>query len=255
MPQILPARRSRVNNVFVQLSAFGVLFAPAFDDGGRLKMRRTQPIADPAIAATLTPGAIALLRDTGLFVLDLDRKDGVDGVRWYEREIGALPEVATVSTPRGGLHVWFQGEAKGSNDRIAPGVDVTGNNGNAPVPGAWTRGGGYRLLTGVFTIATPPKRLRELLVEAPPPAPTQLKVAAPQAWASTALRRFSAEILTSRYPETVLNRLAFLAGTRDAFDEEIACETLVDAAMGRGISYARAWSCATRAFTAGRSKR
>lgn len=228
---------------------------PAYDDGGRLKMRRAPATRDHAAAARWRPGAITLLVGAGIWVLDLDRKNGVDGVAWYEREIGAVPERAAVETPRGGLHVYFSGEAAGSTDKLARGVDVIGSRGNTPAPGSETRDGPYRALSPRFAIAKPPTRLMEALATTQRESPRISKpLADPAAWSRVALSRFAREIEASRYPDATLNRLAFLAGTREAFIEDDTLDTLVEAAVMRGIGYARAWTTAARAFEAGRRK-
>jgi len=70
-------------------------------------------------------------RASGLVVLDLDRKDGVDGVA----QLAALadehgqpwPATFTVSTPSGGLHLYFAAPAWTVVNTIkvlAPGIDV-----------------------------------------------------------------------------------------------------------------------------------
>ncbi|MFC0340770.1 phage/plasmid primase, P4 family [Paracoccus niistensis] len=76
----------------------------------------------------------------GIFVLDLDCKDGVDGVAWLrsmEARHGALPKTVRAQSPTGGLHIWFaypDFEVRNSASALAPGVDIRGEGGMVVVP-------------------------------------------------------------------------------------------------------------------------
>lgn len=71
---------------------------------------------------------------TGFFVLDIDAKPGsANGFDWLaemEEKHGPLPETARVTTPNGGLHVYFQ-HVEGVRNRgaLGAGVDVRGDGG------------------------------------------------------------------------------------------------------------------------------
>jgi hypothetical protein len=72
---------------------------------------------------------------SGLVVIDIDRKNGVDGetslVR-LEAELGDLPQTVTATTPSGGRHIFFRTdiEVRPRAGRVgailSPGVDVRG---------------------------------------------------------------------------------------------------------------------------------
>lgn len=71
---------------------------------------------------------------TGVFVLDIDNKPGgANGFDWLEEmeaEHGALPETARVTTPNGGLHIYFNYVA-GTRNRgaLGGGVDIRSEGG------------------------------------------------------------------------------------------------------------------------------
>ena len=73
---------------------------------------------------------------SGHFVVDLDRKDGKDGVAAFSelaKPHGGSPTFA-VKTPTGGYHLWFRGQASNSTSRLATGVDVRGRSGYVVMP-------------------------------------------------------------------------------------------------------------------------
>jgi hypothetical protein len=74
---------------------------------------------------------------TGLVVLDLDAPLGLESLLDLERDHGPLPTTATVETPSGGEHRYFQhprGVVPCSAGAIAPGVDIRGDGGFVVVP-------------------------------------------------------------------------------------------------------------------------
>jgi len=227
-----------------------------------MQWTRDKATLDPEQADVSTrgsPGAIGMLK-AGVFVLDLDRKNGVDGVDWYQRNIGEIPVCASVETPRNGIHIWFSRSdfsARSSSDAIHPGVDVVGASGAAVVPLSRTRNGVYRPVAEVFTFAKPPSSLMAALTRVNRPTlvskRTQAeKIRNPSAWSQATLKAFAKQLRESRYPETELNRLSFLVGARPAIDESDALGMLVETAVSMGVSYGRAVSIFARAVEAGR---
>lgn len=90
-------------------------------------------------------------KPSGISILDLDRKNGKDGVAALEA-MGLHPEaVVEVRTPSGGWHLIFRHRdgLKSSVDQIAPGADVRGEGGYIIAPGAvMADGTSYRLDRG-----------------------------------------------------------------------------------------------------------
>jgi hypothetical protein len=83
----------------------------------------------------------------GVAVLDLDAKDGKDGIA-AAQALGLNPDTASdfvVRTPSGGLHLYFQYRdgLRVSASEIAPGIDVRGEGGYVVAPGAVSVRGAY----------------------------------------------------------------------------------------------------------------
>jgi Bifunctional DNA primase/polymerase, N-terminal len=78
---------------------------------------------------------------SGLVVVDLDVKDGIDGIGNWKRHIDGkhVPATYSVRTPSGGLHHWFrdpEGKYRNSAGLIAPGVDIRAVGGFVVAPGS-----------------------------------------------------------------------------------------------------------------------
>lgn len=84
-------------------------------------------------------------RPNRLVVLDLDRKNGIDGIAALvaaaDTASGPVPDTLTVATPHGGRHLYYRlppgrtiGSTSGGTSGLGPGIDTRG-------PGA--RFGGY----------------------------------------------------------------------------------------------------------------
>ncbi|WP_419994763.1 bifunctional DNA primase/polymerase [Streptomyces boninensis] len=116
-----------------------------------------------------------------LIGLDLDRKNGVDGVAELNRlalELRiTIPPTVAVCTPSGGLHLWFTGPAgvtvSNSASKVAPGIDVRGTAGYLVGPGSRGRSGEYVVhpKLGAPTVHPIPDELLALLMPPPRPAP------------------------------------------------------------------------------------
>lgn len=113
-----------------------------------------------------------------LIGLDLDRKNGLDGVAELNRlaaEYGfTIPRTVTVCTPSGGFHLWFTGPASttvpNSVSRIAPGIDIRGTRGYLVGPGSRGKTGEYSIHPGITepTVHPIPEHLLKLLTPPPP---------------------------------------------------------------------------------------
>lgn len=165
-----------------------------------------------------------------LLGVDLDRKNGVDGVASLlalaEQHGFTVPETAVIATPSGGEHRWFIGPAgapvRNSASKLGPGVDVRGYGGYLVGPGSWTPKGIYRFAE-LRPAAELPDGLLALML--PPVRPARVYVPGPRRGAAlVALVKFVLEA-----PEGELNNRLYWAACR-------ACETGVDAnAVGRAL--------------------
>ncbi len=105
--------------------------------------------------------AICTGKASGLVVLDVDGDDGAESLRQLERERGELPRTASVKTPRGGQHFYFQhpgGEVRNSTGKLGCGLDVRGDGGYVVAPPS----PGY-LHDEVAPVAAPPEWLVGLM--------------------------------------------------------------------------------------------
>lgn len=86
---------------------------------------------------------------SGIAVLDLDRKNGKDGVAALEA-MGLDPmslSPVNVETPSGGLHIYFRhrpGLRGDSSGKLGPGIDIKADGGFVFAPGAVKEAGIYR---------------------------------------------------------------------------------------------------------------
>jgi hypothetical protein len=86
-------------------------------------------------------------------VIDLDSKNGLDGIAWWNTQVvqpGAI-ETATARTPSGGKHVYFNApelrEIPPSAGKVAPGVDVRADGSYIIVPPSRSTAGQYEWIT------------------------------------------------------------------------------------------------------------
>lgn len=110
-----------------------------------------------------------------LIGLDLDRKNGDDGVAELEALADRLdfqvPVTFTVVTPSNGLHLWLSAPAEvtvaNSVRKLAPGIDVRSAGGYLVGPDSWTASGRYDAEAFGITVASIPAPLLELLLARP----------------------------------------------------------------------------------------
>jgi hypothetical protein len=113
----------------------------------------------------------------GITVIDLDRKNGVDGLKSL-RGLGiAIPETVVISTPTQGFHLYFDTSTDrlpNSVSKLGPGIDVRGEGGYVIAPGSQTPSGTYiwrqDLYGPEWAPAKMPDALRHLILK---PAITQ----------------------------------------------------------------------------------
>ena len=76
---------------------------------------------------------------SGLAVIDIDVKNGVDGYATWEELCATygyseLPDTPTVYTPSGGQHIYFKGKVACSAGKLGPGLDVRSIGGYVVAP-------------------------------------------------------------------------------------------------------------------------
>lgn len=105
-------------------------------------------------------------RDSGIVVLDVDRKHGVDGVV-AATELD-LPETMVVRTPSGGFHLIFKAPDNAVIARkigVRPGLDILGEGGYFVAPGSVVNGAMYEIVRN-RSLAPCPAVLVELASQA-----------------------------------------------------------------------------------------
>jgi len=87
---------------------------------------------------------LGIATGNGLLVVDVDVKNGVDGVATLAT-LGGLPDTKTVSTPSGGHHRYFtvEQDLPSSAGSLGPGVDVRGVGGYVVAPPSTINGTPY----------------------------------------------------------------------------------------------------------------
>lgn len=106
---------------------------------------RVEASNDPAvIAAWWGTGEwnIGCCAGSGTVVVDLDQKNGKDGLGEYLAMGGAFGTLA-VRTPTGGMHLYFAGEGRNTSNTIGRGIDTRGDGGYVVAPGSVIDGVAY----------------------------------------------------------------------------------------------------------------
>lgn len=208
-------------------------------------------------------------RTSGIFVLDLDCKNGVDGIQWLKDRIaehGELPHTVEAVSPSGGWHVWFSYprdfDVKTCEGLIAPGVDVRGRGGMVlAVPSIKPGVGSYAWKNppGFFEVADAPQWLLDLLPrcgETPPKSAGARIDTGGSGYGETALREEIARVWAA--PEGsrngTLNRAAFALGQLAAggeLDGHLAADRLASAARAVGLDLSEAVATINSGLSAG----
>ncbi|MCV9937720.1 bifunctional DNA primase/polymerase [Boseaceae bacterium BT-24-1] len=126
---------------------------------------------------------IGIATGDGLIVVDIDTKDGKDGVgAWkrLEKQYGQAPRTLAVSTPGRGVHLYFR-DGSGrwfpiSAGKLGEGLDIRGDGGYVVGPGSIINGKAYEVYDGVPIAPIPEWLVR--LIEAPRPSKMVGSVAA-----------------------------------------------------------------------------
>ena len=108
-------------------------------------------------------------------VLDIDRKNGVDGLEELRKLQIEIPLTGMVKTPSGGFHIYFesgQQRIPNSVSKLAPGIDVRGHRGYVIGPNSQSDLGRYRWgdsRVSIFARFAPlPSQLQEKIAEVCP---------------------------------------------------------------------------------------
>ncbi|GAA4859711.1 bifunctional DNA primase/polymerase [Kitasatospora terrestris] len=193
-----------------------------------------------------------------LIGLDLDRKNGLDGIadlaRLATEHSFTVPNTATVATPSGGLHLWLAAPPEAvfpnSVGAVAPGIDVRGPAGYLVGPGSLGTTGRYGFAPGTDPnlIAPCPPELLALLT--PPPAAAVPVVDAAglrerihhqKPYVQAALDREAALVRAQTYPGRAKRLFASAAALgrhlpTGVLDEALAFDTLLEAGTATGLS-------------------
>ncbi|MFE2812624.1 bifunctional DNA primase/polymerase [Streptomyces nigra] len=202
--------------------------------------------------------------DRPLLGVDLDRKNGVDGVASLRALADArgftVPETIVIATPSGGLHLWYTGPAgaavQNSASKLGPGIDVRGYGGYLVGPGSWTPKGVYRVAE-MHPVAQAPLALVDLMTPTPvqrPAAPARRP--APGRQRSAVLTGLVKFVLQA--PEGELNNRLYWAACRafeTGVDPDAVARALVDAAVSLGHPERAAERTVSSARTAPARKR
>ncbi|MFF9687295.1 bifunctional DNA primase/polymerase [Streptomyces sp. NPDC014623] len=177
-----------------------------------------------------------------LLGVDLDRKNGVDGVASLkalaDEHGSSVPETVVISTPSGGLHLWLTGPAaalvQNSAGKLGPGIDVRGYGGYLVGPGSWTPKGTYRV-EHMHPVAQAPAWLISLMIPKSAPVQTPRPVQIPLRRRSAVLTGLIRHILNA--PQGQLNNRLYWAACRafeTGVDPVAVTNALVDAAVAAG---------------------
>ncbi len=100
------------------------------------------------------PNANPAISTDGLIVLDADVKKGKRGLETLAAL--DLPETYSVTTPSGGQHDYYIGDARNSVEQLGPGLDVRGHHGYVLAAGAvGSNGVPYRPASDLGAVAAP----------------------------------------------------------------------------------------------------
>jgi hypothetical protein len=111
--------------------------------------------------------------ESQVVVLDVDGDEGTATLRQFESEYGVLPQTASIVTPRGGTHFYFQHpgveirNTAGAHGELGVGLDFRGDGGYVLAPPSRVLGRAYEIENGIgeVGIAPLPEWLRKRLIE------------------------------------------------------------------------------------------
>ena len=104
---------------------------------------------------------------SGLLVVDMDVKNGIDGITAFEDFMGEWPDSYEVKTPSGGVHLYFSdpdNEFGCRTGTLPKGIDIRGKGGNVLGAGSVIDGKRY-LIANDADVAPIPEKLSTALLE------------------------------------------------------------------------------------------
>lgn len=186
-PSPAPPKRAELLSAALALARIGLRPVPMITEAKRpaLKGWREAATSEPEAVAAVFKRAkradgFAIATGGGVFVIDLDRGAGIDGVLSFAALVrqndGALAKGPRVRTPRRGVHLYFASPPAvvvANRVALAPGVDVRGDGGLAMAPPSCGPAGRYRWAPAPFDLPIPPAPawLTALVAARPPPPP------------------------------------------------------------------------------------
>jgi hypothetical protein len=190
-----------------------------------------------------------------LLGVDLDRKNGVDGVASLaalaEQHGFTVPETAVIATPSGGEHRWFTGPAgapvRNSAGKLGPGIDVRGYGGYLVGPGSWTPKGIYRFVEQRPAAELPDALLALML---PPPTVRKTPVYLPGPRRGAALVGLVKFVLEA--PEGQLNSRLYWSACR-AYETGVDPVAISRALVAAAVSLGHPERAAERTVTSARN--
>lgn len=97
--------------------------------------------------------------EAGIVVIDLDVKNGENGVQALTEAFGDLPVTLTATTPSGGLHLYFEHPGSQTPNRtdVLPGVDFRGDEGYVLAAPSTIKGVAYEFTDDLDPAPLPPE--------------------------------------------------------------------------------------------------
>lgn len=240
-PSPAPPKHAELLSAALALARLGLRPVPMITEAKRpaLKGWREAAATDPEALSTLFARAtradgLAIATGGGVFVIDLDRGAGIDGVLSFAALVrqhdGGMVKGPRVRTPRRGVHLYFASPPAvvvANRVALAPGVDVRGDGGLAMAPPSCGPAGPYRWAPAPFDLPIPPAPAWLIaLVAARPPPPkafTPIPWRAPTSYLQAALNAELNAVASAR------------VGTRNASLFKAAAR-LGELAAGAGLS-------------------
>lgn len=194
--------------------------------------------------------------DYPLLGIDLDRKNGVDGVEAFaqlaDQHGVTIPETTIIRTASGGEHRWFIGPAgapvQNSASKLGPGIDVRGYGGYLIGPGSVTTKGVYTV-ANAHPVAEFPDELVPLTLT-PPPKPRRPMPTMPGPQRGSALLGLVKFVLGAGQGE--LNNRLYWAACR-AYETGTEADAISRALVGAAVSLGHPDRAAERTVSSARN--